>query len=825
MALELIYTSAVRGLRAGTSGFCTVAMTKGLPPALVPRLEALGGYRAGPSGNGPNAYCFWRVETATGIAHVLSIVGPAPPDHTARSNKIATYLVLAPDELVPAGPAWLLLQPALLRSSWSGAPAWIDVPVRVPTTRDTGPRPCAAWQAATGDAGWAGVLASAFLRDQARPIHVIYSAAIEPLPLVEEAIRLLPEWARWRATFSTYFLQPVAGTPCAWRFCLDGTPAADAARQSKGLVIDLTRTAGPAPESRFTRMARTGIDEEAVAAQRATRAAARTAGAAAVASAGAARSSDAPIELEMDFAGDQTGTPRRLVRDLESADQDASPGEPARMPISPPMLALAAAGLTVILLGLIYLVIFATGQTAAPAVPVVPEAPAVVEKPKREMEPLQLKVDVGDVGATKSNDEAAEPVATVPPPVVPEPDAQGAGSLPMRNSQPQNDGTEGVPETPKDPVAPSPPVVAPVAPVLTTPVITPLVLPTIAKWAATSAFDRIETGAVQLRLRVDIGAKTGWSVKLVPAKSLARAGVSVKPNGAIEFGGAAISARASIEGTNVVINGSAAGLVPEALQLALRDAKDATDAKLDPIVALQRALERCTVEVFDKSGASLGFAQMRAKSTKPVSIGVEGGATLADFGDSPLDVQVTSLSVPDIATVRVAALQIETMNVADSLTVSVNRALQKSATILNATTPSASVISMQRTALTKQQIELSAIKKSCTAVLAVSKGTARSVDFDTDLQAVQNALLPEEQAKFLGAGGKSSLISDKSIMRAMAESITPRIDSELIRISKQLVDANAASKGKGSAIQWRIRVSNEDGIVLLESAITPRVSK
>jgi hypothetical protein len=45
-------------------------------------------------------------------------------------------------------------------------------------------------------------------------------------------MRLLPDWARWRATFSTYFLQPVAGTPCAWRFCLEGTPAADAARQS-----------------------------------------------------------------------------------------------------------------------------------------------------------------------------------------------------------------------------------------------------------------------------------------------------------------------------------------------------------------------------------------------------------------------------------------------------------------------------------------------------------------------------------------------------------------------------------------------------------------
>jgi hypothetical protein len=793
-------------------------MTKGLPPALVPRLEALGGYRPGPSGNGPNAYCFWRVETATGIAHVLSIVGPAPPDHTARSNKIATYLVLAPDELVAAGPAWLLSQPALLRSAWSGAPAWIDAPVRVPTTRETGPRPCAAWQAATGDAGWAGVLASAFLRDQARPIHVIYGAAIEPLPLVEEAIRLLPEWARWRATFSTYFLQPVAGTPCAWRFCLDGTPAADAARQSKGLIIDITRTAGPAPESRFTRMARTGIDEEAVAAQKAVRATARTAGAAAVTGASAARSSDAPIELEMDFAGDQTGTPRRFVRDLESEDPDASLGEPARMSISPPMLAMAAAGLTVVLLILIYLVSFTTGKTAAPAVPVLPAAPAVVDKPKREMEPLNLKADVGDVGATKSNDVTAEPVAN-------------------DDGSPQEEGIEEAPGMPTDPEAPvsppepvlpavlPPPVVAPVAPVPATPVVTPLVLPTIAKWSPTSAFERVATGAVQLRLRINIGAKAGTTVKFVPAKSLAVAGVSAKPNSPIEFAGSAISARASIDGTDLVIAGSAAGAVPEALQSALRDAKDVKDTKLDPVVALQQALERCTVEVFDKSGASLGLAQMRAKSSKPIGIGVEGNASLADFGDGALDVQVTSPSVPDVATVRVGLKQIETMNVSDSLTISVNRALQKSATVLNATTPSASVISIQRTALANQQTELSAIKKSCNAVLAVSNGAKPLMDFDTDLQAVQNALLPVEQTKFLGPGGKSSMIADKAIMRAMVESITPRIDNELTRVSKLLTEANAASKGKGSAAQWRIRVTNEDGIVLLDSVITPRVSK
>ena len=126
---------------------------------------------------------------------------------------------------------------------------------------------------------------------------------------------------------------------------------------------------------------------------------------------------------------------------------------------------------------------------------------------------------------------------------------------------------------------------------------------------------------------------------------------------------------------------------------------------------------------------------------------------------------------------------------------------------------------------TAQQTELNAIQRSCNAVLVVSTGAARSVDFDADLQAVQNALLPEEQAKFLGDGAKSSLISDNKIIRPMAESVMLRVDSELIRVSKLLIEANAASKGKVSAVQWRIRVSNEDGIVLLDSAITQRVNK
>ena len=45
MSQELIYTSAPRGLRPGSRGFCTVMRTEGLPEPVVNRLEALSGYR------------------------------------------------------------------------------------------------------------------------------------------------------------------------------------------------------------------------------------------------------------------------------------------------------------------------------------------------------------------------------------------------------------------------------------------------------------------------------------------------------------------------------------------------------------------------------------------------------------------------------------------------------------------------------------------------------------------------------------------------------------------------------------------------------------
>ena len=45
MSQELLYTSAPRGLKPGSRGFCTVVCTRDMPPALAAGLESLSAYR------------------------------------------------------------------------------------------------------------------------------------------------------------------------------------------------------------------------------------------------------------------------------------------------------------------------------------------------------------------------------------------------------------------------------------------------------------------------------------------------------------------------------------------------------------------------------------------------------------------------------------------------------------------------------------------------------------------------------------------------------------------------------------------------------------
>lgn len=262
MAYELFYTSAPKGLRPLTSGICTVGMTRGFPGPFIPRLEALSGYRPPFEGallsDCPIAYSHWIIEAAGVTRHILASVRATKPDHTLRSNKLAHYLLLRESELSKMGPAWILFQPGVMSSEWFGEPREFETEKILPEKNTTDCVRCDAWEKLTGDAGWAGVIANSAMLDSTVPCSIVYPKGTEVLQLVHEALLLIPPEWRWRVTFSTYFMDPFAGLRCAWRFCMDGTPAASAARQSPGLTVDLCIRGPCTRKGQFIDAARTG---------------------------------------------------------------------------------------------------------------------------------------------------------------------------------------------------------------------------------------------------------------------------------------------------------------------------------------------------------------------------------------------------------------------------------------------------------------------------------------------------------------------------------------------------------------------------------------
>ena len=264
MSQELIYTSVPRGLKPGSKGFCTVAQTAGLSIQWAERLESLSGYRpvfplGDPSASkNPVNWAHWRVNVGGQTRSVLSRVAFAGVDYSQRSNKFAHHLVLEPNEQAAGGPAWLMLQSGVMERQWARESGILPQGRTIPQG-ERARRPCAAWAAATGDAGWGGVLAEAFATEPTKPAYLIFAPGADVLPLIDEALGLLPPDKRWQVTFSTYFTEVPAGLNCAWRAVAAGTVGGKEALRSSGraTVIDLTRSLGEAVAS-FATAARTG---------------------------------------------------------------------------------------------------------------------------------------------------------------------------------------------------------------------------------------------------------------------------------------------------------------------------------------------------------------------------------------------------------------------------------------------------------------------------------------------------------------------------------------------------------------------------------------
>lgn len=267
MSQQLIYTSSPSGLRPGSRGFATVAVSRGMAPSLVGRLESLSGYTFafGPSDDSArrNPVRFAHMRLRVGEHHftVLSRVAPAGVDYSGRSNVLAHHVVLDANDRSPAGPAWLLCQPGFLCENWSGRPRYFDESLAVPRG-EPAPSRCAEWEQLTGDAGWGGVPIASLQATPRRPIYVIYPPGTDALALLAESLLLLPPAQRWTVHFSSYFADVGPDVQCQWRCVPAGSRGAQVLPKSGALVLDLTRALGVPPTGPFVDAARAGVIAE-----------------------------------------------------------------------------------------------------------------------------------------------------------------------------------------------------------------------------------------------------------------------------------------------------------------------------------------------------------------------------------------------------------------------------------------------------------------------------------------------------------------------------------------------------------------------------------
>ncbi len=263
MIEEIIYTSAQKGLKAGSRGFCTVVSTAGMALNTAERLESMSGYRHAFPMHDPRAqhnpvnYSHVTLRIGGKNTHVISRISDAGQDYSGRTNKLAHHLMFDDVSRLVVGPARLMAENGVFATQWDGnvrnvPPRNLSTPA-IPKSVEL-----KVWKTATGDSGWAGWVAEHLMKDKA-PVSVIFAAGTDTLTLVREVLDLLPPTQRWGVTFSTYFTKLLAGTECQLRFVLDDTPEVTSLRNdARAKVVDLTKGLSAAQGGLLVEQARTG---------------------------------------------------------------------------------------------------------------------------------------------------------------------------------------------------------------------------------------------------------------------------------------------------------------------------------------------------------------------------------------------------------------------------------------------------------------------------------------------------------------------------------------------------------------------------------------
>lgn len=299
MSQEIVFTSSERGLRAGSTGFCTVRSTVGMPQNLASLLEQLTGYMHPYDAYDRSLFDKHPVNFAHYISrvggqrfHILCRICNAPLDHTNRSNKLAHLIAFEEGEIDlshtqgPAAAIHWMIPPAGKKQEPGDSRYWITswpsdqkpcvLPdsnrLVLPSVNDK-PGPCTVWKQVLGDSGWAAVLAESIQDRKRQSVPVVFSSDQKDkcLDLVQEALSLLPPAERWGVTFSTFQSGSLpTKVECRWQFLLDSTDLAQKAirNQHRTPVIDLTSLKGmqlPASElAAFTNSGKRPWDKASV---------------------------------------------------------------------------------------------------------------------------------------------------------------------------------------------------------------------------------------------------------------------------------------------------------------------------------------------------------------------------------------------------------------------------------------------------------------------------------------------------------------------------------------------------------------------------------
>lgn len=252
---ELVNTSLPNGLIAGTHGFATVAMTKGVPDVLRGRLEALCAYTHRTSVHDATYYqqnpVNWFHVVLPQGEHVVGRVAPSEFDYTGRTNRLAKLRIFGSSEMPSVGAAEVLLKEKIWFSqAWQGDPRYLDddrntcghLRMLNPVQASSAP----SWDALFGSNG--SRLAQQFawqleknLTTGGKSIYFKTSAAFDVsgermLNLFADLINLLPADLRGRVTFSTYPVSLPGGTTCNLRGIYDRDKFFDASSATQAWV-------------------------------------------------------------------------------------------------------------------------------------------------------------------------------------------------------------------------------------------------------------------------------------------------------------------------------------------------------------------------------------------------------------------------------------------------------------------------------------------------------------------------------------------------------------------------------------------------------------